>query len=213
MPAERFADRRWRLLALLALWPLTTLAYQLAGWLAGLRGAAPAWVLPVDAAMPLLPWTLAIYLSLGLFCLVPAWQDDPARFRRLLRAALGSLAACCLVFVAVPAAIDRGTLPDGWWGQAYAWLRYVDPPHNTCPSLHVAYVVLVLAAAPRRWWTAAWGLAIIVSTLTTRQHILIDVAAGTALALAAWRLAGRWDQGRHTAAADGSASIKAGSRD
>ena len=74
----------------------------------------------------------------------------------------------------------------------FSWLKQTDPAGNACPSLHVAFAVFTarwvdflfkrLRAGPVLHvlnWT--WSLAIIYSTIATRQHVAIDVLAGAAL--------------------------------
>lgn len=93
-----------------------------------------------------------------------------------------------------PANIDWAQVPG------MAFLKGVDAAGNACPSLHVATAIfsclwlhwrfgaLGLSAA----WKATnifWCLAIVYSTIATRQHVAIDVAGGVVLSLvAAWCL-------------------------
>ncbi len=75
----------------------------------------------------------------------------------------------------------------------FAVLKGVDATGNACPSLHVATAVftsiwvhhqLRLIGAPRwlRWGNVSWVGAIVWSTLATKQHVALDVAAGLVLA-------------------------------
>jgi hypothetical protein len=69
---------------------------------------------------------------------------------------------------------------------------------NDLPSLHVAFAFTLAAAfAPRTGRVGfavlcAWAVATAVSTLLTRQHHLLDVAGGIALAAVVWPMASRW---------------------
>lgn len=72
-------------------------------------------------------------------------------------------------------------------------LQYLDRPYNHLPSLHVTLSWLAVHAAqgPRR---SRVGLAVVasgisVSTLFVKQHFVVDVVAGYALAWGAWKLA------------------------
>jgi len=50
----------------------------------------------------------------------------------------------------------------------------------------MASAVLVYREQPKRfWWFLAWAVAIALSTLTTKQHYVVDVASGTVLAVMA----------------------------
>lgn len=76
------------------------------------------------------------------------------------------------------------------WG--YARLRSVDTGGNACPSLHVATAVFTLPWFDRviqdmkmglkgRAFNVIWFAAICWSTLATKQHVTLDVAAGLLL--------------------------------
>src|SRR5258705_2274881 len=77
-----------------------------------------------------------------------------------------------------------------------AFLKRVDVSGNACPSLHVAFAVftavvlhtqLIAMRAPRalQVCSALWCLGIVYSTIATRQHVALDVVAGSVLAVAA----------------------------
>jgi membrane-associated phospholipid phosphatase len=139
-----------------------------------------------------------------------ALQPD---FRRLARYGwhIGVLCAAGLVmFVLWPT--STSITPDrSQAGGAFELLQGLDTNGNACPSLHVAaavfsglwlHALLCRVGAPA-WLRAGnglWCLAIVYSTLATRQHQLIDVIAGAALGVAggwlslrAWRGAGTGD--------------------
>jgi membrane-associated phospholipid phosphatase len=76
-----------------------------------------------------------------------------------------------------------------------SFLKGVDASGNACPSLHVA--TAVYAAFRLNWQIAAlglprgvsranvlWCVAIAYSTMATKQHVAVDVAAGAALGVA-----------------------------
>ena len=76
--------------------------------------------------------------------------------------------------------------------EAIAFLKSRDLALNACPSMHVAFAVFSapwLARALRemhaaRWLhvlNVAWCLAIVWSTIATRQHVFIDVVCGALL--------------------------------
>jgi membrane-associated phospholipid phosphatase len=100
-----------------------------------------------------------------------------------------------VTFLLFPAEMTRPTAESaGAWAGAFRWLYGIDGPANTFPSLHVAVTTLAWARA-RRWrngwmWTL-WGGAVILSKLTTKQHFVADVVAGSLVALAADAWAGR----------------------
>lgn len=152
----------------------------------------------LDVSIPFLPWTIWVYLSqfaLLLAALLLA-RTDIDRSRAFYAMLLATLLAA-IVFLAWPTQLARVPLPQGGF-TASAWrlLYLADVPGNCFPSLHVALAVLsatLLLRTGAIWRLAAplWVLAIALSTLTTRQHIALDVAGGAVLAPTAWALAGR----------------------
>lgn len=90
-------------------------------------------------------------------------------------------------------------------GTGLALLEGVDTAGNACPSLHVAIAVysalwlhaqLRQVGAGRNWLAAnwTWCLAIVYSTLATKQHVALDAlggillgSAGALVALAGYR--------------------------
>jgi len=182
-------DRRGiRLAVTVVMWVVVTVVYFAA---AAVAAALHAWIPPIprtalDAAIPFLPWTILPYATLGLLTLAPVVAADALSFRRLLVASALALALAAACFIAFPHAIERPVAATaGSWAAAFATLQAIDPARNTCPSLHVAFAILVPLCLPR-WWTWAWGGVVAASALTTGQHALIDVAGGIILALAGW---------------------------
>lgn len=187
--------RRSRIVALVGMWLLTSTTYLLIAALAATLHPAisPAIHTTLDQLIPLFPISLLVYLTLGPFTLLAAWYGDDAAFRRLLVAALVAMLVAYILFLVFPQRIERGALPvDQPWQALFLLLRQVDGPLNSCPSLHVVYTAQVLAMRPWPWPVWLWGTAIIISTLTTRQHLVVDVATGVGLAATTWWLAGRW---------------------
>lgn len=151
-----------------------------------------------DDAIPFWAWTIWPYLALNL--LYPlTFLICPTRsaLRRYALAIALTQATCMLAFVLWPTGNVR-TLPqpDGAAGVLFAQLRTFEAPFNMAPSLHAAVLVLVWhtwrawlqsAAAALRWlWHGSCGL-ILLSTLTTWQHDLLDVLIGLLLgALVLW---------------------------
>lgn len=149
---------------------------------------------PFDAAIPFLPWTVWIYAAFVLFAIAAIALAPPRRALAALLASAGALALALPCFALLPADLPRPPAPPGISGAAIDWLRRHDDAHNTCPSLHVALAVTAAwAVAPTRWRWAAIGCAaaISLSTLTVKQHTVVDVVAGALLGLVTCAVAGR----------------------
>jgi len=161
--------------------------------------ALDRWLAFEFAAMPLY-LSLWVYVSLG-----PALLPDR-------RALLGYGVACATIavvgltlFLFWPTKVPPLTA-EAASHAGMALLRGVDMSGNACPSLHVAFAVFAAAGLARelraigapRWLRASsafWCIGIVYSTLATRQHVVLDVAAGALLgALVALVHAG-WERG------------------
>ena len=163
--------------------------------------AYPTTVMPItllDRLIGFQPLTLPIYLSLWVYVsLPPALLATRRELYGYGLAMAGTCLAGLIVFyfwpTAVPAAdIDWAQYPD------VEFLKSMDASGNACPSLHVATAIfsgiwlnhLLRRFGAPLWilicnWT--WCIAIVYSTLATRQHVAVDVLAGLVLGvLAAW---------------------------
>ena len=149
---------------------------------------------PLVGLLPFLPWTIWIYL-LFLPLLVVTGALQPAdRWRRLALAwSLASVASWILVLL-VPVTFARPDLslvdPLHAWilGRVYG----LDAAHVTFPCLHSAVTWICWHAlrdrGPRlRAGVFVLGVAITLSTMTTRQHLATDNAAGLVIAWACAR--------------------------
>lgn len=147
----------------------------------------------LDAAVPFLPWSVWIYLSQ--FILLPTGivlaRDNQDRATALY-AMLSATALAAVVFVIWPTTLPRpGVTAGGPTGAAWTLLYLGDTPYNCLPSLHVALAAIAGGSLWRAGRTAlalAWPSAIVLSTLTTKQHVVLDSLAGLLLAAAAWVL-------------------------
>lgn len=85
------------------------------------------------------------------------------------------------------------------WEELMRMLYYMDAADNIFPFIHCLTSAFCFIAVrdnekvSKRYKAASFFIAagICVSTLTTRQHVLIDVAAGVLLAEFSWILVGK----------------------
>lgn len=143
----------------------------------------------IDSAIPLLPITAYGYVSLyplllgNLIYLVPR----PQALLPLLKAFILANTLSGIWFVCYRTTVDRPPLPDMPGAGLLGLIWSADPPFNALPSLHTAYSLLIAAAhlrwsTPWRWVIVAWAAMIIVTTMTTKQHLFLDVAGGAIFA-------------------------------
>lgn len=143
----------------------------------------------VDGLVPFYAPALLIYGSLWFY--VPLAPSLLLGLRELLTYGVGIVALCVsglLIFYFWPTALAPHGIPLGaHWG--FDILQGVDAAANACPSLHVATAafsfywmdrILREMHAGMRWrvLNALWLLGIAYSTMATRQHVFLDVAAG-----------------------------------
>lgn len=158
--------------------------------------------LPADAVIPFLPWTITIYFGCFVFWFflyhfvarLPRQAAD-----RFFCANLMGKAVSFLFFVLFPTTLSRPDV-NGMtvWDALMRFLYRIDAPDNLFPSLHCMISWLCWVGirgnkqVPVMWRLAALGMAVAVclSTLTTRQHVLLDVAGGILLSELCYWVAG-----------------------
>ena len=151
----------------------------------------------LDAAIPVWPVWAIIYGALYLWLiLLPVFVvREEAHVRRTFWTYLAVWITAYIVFLAYPTAAPRprGVEGDGFavWGLLF--LYGADPPFNCFPSLHVAHSfvsALTCYRVHRRLGQVATAAAslVAVSTLFTKQHYVLDVIAGAAMAYGAYWL-------------------------
>lgn len=149
---------------------------------------------PMDRMIEFRPWAIIPYGSLWLYIsLVPALL----LLRRELAPYFSTVALLSVsgltIFLFWPTMVVQ---PDINWGlyPSVAFLKTVAPSGNACPSMHVAFSVLTALwlhrlfrrmAVPAliRWLNVLWCVLILWSTMALKQHLLLDVVTGSALAL------------------------------
>jgi hypothetical protein len=142
------------------------------------------------------PLALPLYLSLWCYVsLGPALLKNRDELRAYCMAALTLSLVGLGIFIAWPTATPSFGID---WSQhpSIFFLKDIDMAANACPSLHVAFAVFTAfwlmrllseMRAPKlihvlNW---LWCLGILYSTIATRQHVVLDVLAGTLLGAAA----------------------------
>lgn len=152
----------------------------------------------LDAMIPLLPWTLVVYLSDYVFILLVLLslkqaEDFSAAFYRMIFGIVMSFA----IFLIAPTLYPRPLLPqDPFWSEIFLYLHFLDEPTNCLPSLHVSITLIAAASLrspskPATLGAWIWALAICLSTLTTKQHYVWDVLGGALVTWAAFGLVAR----------------------
>jgi len=170
----------------------------------------PVTLMPVIAAdhwIAFWPGALWLYASLWLYvALAPGLLTDRRELLDYYLAMIALSLAGMAVFLLWPTASPHLNID---WAQ-HSPLGFViaaDDTGNALPSLHAAFAVFsaiwmdrLLQRADAPGWlrllSIVWGCGIVYSTLATRQHVLVDVIAGTVLGGLAAVLHVRWRQAR-----------------
>jgi len=151
----------------------------------------PLPILEIDKAIPFIPETIFIYMSeYFLAIVVLIFIRDAYEYRRLIIAYFATFGISLVIFTLFPTMVTfrPEIVGDGLVADLYRVLHTVDTTANAFPSQHVSLVVLPFLIFWKKHHLAAtifgvWAFLISVSTLTTKQHYLIDIFGGLALAL------------------------------
>lgn len=144
--------------------------------------------------IPFISWTILIYylifpyLAMPVFT-VPKYGD----FCKVICGYFVITAVSAAIFFTIPTTMPRPDIvADGWMRYLFEGIYFVDGPHNLFPSLHVSSVSYVgfinWRFCGKKFGVASALLAILIclSTLTTKQHAVVDVVGGVMLGWAAF---------------------------
>lgn len=148
----------------------------------------------LDERVPLLCWTTIIYFGCYLFWIANyiliARQGEKPMYR-LLSADFLAKIICLICFLLFPTTIVRPEIAgNGFWENTMRFLYWADEPSNLFPSIHCltswfCYIGIRgnrRVAKGYRMFSCLMALAVCISTLTTKQHVFVDVPAGILLA-------------------------------
>ena len=157
----------------------------------------------LDQQIPVIPWTIVIYFGCYLVWivnyLIAASREKEFVWRFFAADVLARL-VCMAFYLLLPTTNVRPSIPEqGFWNQMLALLYQMDAADNLFPSIHClnswfCYIAVRSRREIPRWYQrfSFWAaLAVFVSTLTTKQHVIADVIGGALLAEVTWQIAGR----------------------
>jgi membrane-associated phospholipid phosphatase len=158
--------------------------------------------LPWDAHVPFWPiWAVPYLLSIVWWMasfIWAAWKMDDTRYRAFITAALVVMLTAYAVYLLYPTYVER-PVPEGhsWQIELVRSIYNNDRLYNAFPSAHVYTTMLVVLFwrnwRPRlRWLWAAIAVVVILSTLFTGQHNLLDPIGGIAWACAGYCFGWWW---------------------
>ncbi len=151
--------------------------------------------LALDRAIPVQPLWMLAYGSVWIFAFLPVFVvRQPELTRRAMLAALTVIGVAYVAFLVYPTVLPRSdTVGEGFFATSLEVNYSLDPPYNCFPSLHVAWAFVAALTCYRvhrgvGLVALVWAATIGVSTLYTKQHYVVDVIAGIAIAYAAYLL-------------------------
>ncbi len=148
----------------------------------------------IDHAVPFWPNTVWIYISEYIFFFaVYVTARDMENCNKYLYSFMALQIVSVSIFWIWPTTYPRDQFPlpedmNALTYYVFSSLRAADTPANCCPSLHVSSVYLssflFLDEQKRKFpFFFFWGSLIATSTLTTKQHYLVDIIAGLGMAI------------------------------
>ena len=154
--------------------------------------------LPLDARLPVWPWTEAVYVSIYLAAVLAPVLAGRG-LRALTTRAWIAMAVVFPIYFCLPTFAPRHAFAgDGVWAGLLGWERALDPPSQALPSFHAIWA-LMIAAAIGGWPARVWALLVCVSCVTTGMHTVADVVVGAAAALLVMRAPQVWERLRAAA--------------
>ncbi len=153
-------------------------------------------LLPVDRQIPLFPPAIVPYLLAdAIFIGLPVWAAFKSRrgdFEAYTISILIATWISYIFYLVFPTYVTRpGITSTDVFSKLLSLLFQADTVYNAAPSGHAVYTTLSLLFLWRwkpdyRLLWLALAILVLASTLLTRQHYVLDLAAGIALAVAAY---------------------------
>lgn len=154
----------------------------------------------IDDVIPFIPWTVIIYLSCYLFWIVNyiigCKQEKTLAFR-FLAADFFAKTVCLFCFLLFPTTNTRPFVAgEDIWEKMMLWVYEADAADNLFPSIHCLtswFCYIAVRKNPKinvayKWFSLLFALAVCVSTLTTKQHVIVDMIGGVFLAESSYYL-------------------------
>lgn len=146
-----------------------------------------------DRAVPTIPGFVVVYLGCYLFWVINyilIARQGKEHCYRFVTADIMSRLICCCFFLAFPTTNVRPVLGDGFWESILQFVYQVDEPTRLFPSIHclVSWFCYIgirgQQKVPKayRVFSCVFALLVCVSTQFTKQHYIVDVFGGIAIA-------------------------------
>lgn len=154
-----------------------------------------------DRSVPFCPAWVSIYVLSFPFWVISyaltAKANTKEFWYRFVFADMLARIVCGIIFLLIPTTNVRPEIiGDGFWDNAMAFIYSADLPYDLFPSIHcLASLMCYLgirkcAVIPKayRYGTLIFAILIFISTQLTKQHYIVDVFGGIAVALCCFAL-------------------------
>lgn len=154
----------------------------------------------LDNIIPLVPIFVLIYFGSYIFWIanyILSCSINKEHCYRFITADLMGKLVCCIFYISFPTTNIRPVITSsGIFVDMLKFLYKIDAANNLFPSIHCLVSWYCYAGIRDCKTIPAWyrylslfiALMICISTLTTKQHVIIDVLGGVALAELTWQL-------------------------
>lgn len=129
--------------------------------------------------IPFIGWTTYVYLSFLVFIPLAIFLIPKGRYARTILALSIMCVMHFIIFIFFPTIYPRADIDTGFI--LFEILKMVDAPTNCFPSLHVGISMFLAIALLRTRGDRLsviiffWAILIALSTLTTKQHYILDL--------------------------------------
>ena len=170
---------------------LFLIVYGACNWITARRANVGTFYFEWERRIPFVPFFILPYMSIDLFFVGAPFLCRTDRELSTLAKRIGAaiiLAGFCFLLFPLRFAFPRPHA-DGCLGALFDWFRGMDAPYNLLPSLHAAFMLILLNSYSRytrgfvRVAAVTWFILIALSPVLTYQHHLIDILGGVVLAV------------------------------
>lgn len=163
-----------------------TLIYTSNNWYAENQMITRSVITGFDLALPFIEWMIIPYLSSVIYFLLAFFYiDEPKKYQQLNQNMLFAALISGWCFYLYPLYFGSIELVSSYpWKLGFDGVYFFDKPYNQAPSLHIVYGILLWFSLLGRFnravnWVITMGITLmLVSTLFTYQHRIIDVLSG-----------------------------------
>ncbi|MFA6165258.1 MAG: prolipoprotein diacylglyceryl transferase family protein [Gemmatimonadaceae bacterium] len=198
-PAVDDAPTPWHRAAVYALVFIPWLAIYLSVEFLGAPPDAPSSGLPLDAMIPVVPWTAIVYESVyPMVVLAPLFARRQRDLRLFARRGLWAMAIIIPFYLLVPVVYEPRAIPGtGFLSSWVALERTFNSPLTAFPAFHVVWACIAASTYSSTYRHGRWmwllAIAIGVSCTTVGIHAAADVVSALALFAVLARGADVWE--------------------